>query len=159
MLSQVFFIIFAVIVLTYVLYRFAMAVIIPVLDPVGQVVQTSSACINNYCFDVEIAKTPAQREKGLMNRTELARDKGMLFVFDREGMYPFWMKNTLIPLDIIWINQNNKIVFISKNTQPCESFICPSVAPTGKAKYVLEVNAGVSEESGFKEGDTAQIKF
>jgi len=111
------------------------------------------------CFSVEIAKTETQREKGLMDRKELDKDKGMLFIFEKEGIYPFWMKNTLIPLDIIWINSNNKVVFFSQNVQPCKSLICPSVVPSTKAKYVLEVNAGISEKIGLKIGDESNINY
>ena len=92
-----------------------------------------------------------------MYRKELDKNKGMLFIFDKEGIYPFWMKNTLIPLDIIWIDSNDKVVFISQNVQPCKNLICPSIFPTVKAKYVLEVNAGVCQEIGLKVGDELTI--
>ena len=114
-------------------------------------------CYKEHCFSVELVKTESQREKGLMYRTELDKDRGMLFIFDEVGIYPFWMKNTLIPLDIIWISSDNKVVFINQNTQPCKSLICPSVLPTAKAKYVLEINAGVSQEIGLKVGDQLKI--
>ena len=107
---------------------------------------------------MELAKTEAEREKGLMNRTSLDSNKGMLFIFDKEDIYSFWMKNTLIPLDMIWINQNNKVVFISKNAQPCKTLICPVITPTVNAKYVLETNAGLSGKFGFKPGDAVDIK-
>lgn len=118
---------------------------------------TGFVCIRDNCFEVEVAKTEAQRDRGLMNREELGRDKGMFFVFDKEGIYPFWMKNTLIPLDIIWADSNGKIVFISQNVQPCKSLICSSVYPNVKAKYVLEVNAGICESLDIKVGD--QVNF
>jgi uncharacterized membrane protein (UPF0127 family) len=115
-------------------------------------------CFGDHCFFVELAKTEAERERGLMNREELGKDKGMFFLFDKEGIYPFWMKNTLIPLDIIWIGSENKIVFIGHNVQPCKSLICPTTNPQIKAKYVLEINGGLSAEMGIKLGDTADIK-
>jgi len=118
---------------------------------------SGSVCFGNNCFQVEIAKTEAQREKGLMNVNVLDKNKGMLFVFDREGIYPFWMKNTLIPLDIIWIDSRGKIVFIGQNVQPCKSLICPSIVPSAMAKYALEINAGITNDLGIKTGETASI--
>jgi len=113
---------------------------------------------DNY-FQVILAKTEPQREKGLMGVKELDKDKGMLFIFDKEGIYPFWMKNTLIPLDMIWIDSNYKIVFISQNVQPCRSLICPSIIPNAKANYVLEINAGILQNLGIKIGDMAEFKI
>jgi uncharacterized membrane protein (UPF0127 family) len=106
-------------------------------------------CFNSRCILVEIVRKSAELEKGLMFRSYLGRNKGMLFVFEKEGIYPFWMKNTFIFLDIIWIDKNNKIVFIKKNAQPClpaqigEDIVCPLVDPRVDAKYVLEINTGV----------------
>ena len=88
-----------------------------------------------------------------MFRENLEQDKGMLFIFQEEGEYSFWMKNTLIPLDIIWINQNKEVVFIKKNFEPCTQEVCPSVKPDKKAKYVLELNVGTVEQIGLKIGD------
>ena len=97
-----------------------------------------------------------------MGRENMDSGKGMLFVFDKEGIYPFWMKNTLIPLDMIWIKEgpsagSGQVVFIAQNVQPCKSLICPSVFPQGKAKYVLEVNEGISQKIGLKIGDILEI--
>ena len=116
-------------------------------------------CIKGNCFQVQLAETELQREKGLMHVKELDKDKGMLFIFDKEGIYPFWMKNTLIPLDMIWIDSNYKIVFISQNVQPCRSLICPSIIPNAKANYVLEINAGILQNLGIKIGDMAEFKI
>lgn len=112
-----------------------------------------SVCFNSSCFKVQIAKTSAERERGLMYVKELDKNKGMLFIFDKEGIYPFWMKNTLIPLDIIWADSNNKVIFISQNVQPCKTLICPTINPSVKAKHVLEVNAGIVSQKGLKIGD------
>ena len=84
----------------------------------------------------------------------VAFNEAMLFVFPEEGEYPFWMKNTLIPLDIIWINQEKEVVFIGENLQPCkEEYFCPLVRPDKNAKYVLEVNKGIVEKIGLEVGD------
>lgn len=114
-------------------------------------------CFGDKCFMVEVADTPEGRAEGLMFRESLEPDKGMLFVFDQESEYGFWMKNTIIPLDIIWINSDGEVVFISKETQPCDES-CPSIRPDRRAKYVLELNAGVSDEIGLGIGDEIKIK-
>lgn len=116
-------------------------------------------CFRNNCFEVELAITREEKMLGLMFRKSLGLNKGMLFVFDEEGFASFWMKNTLIPLDIIWINENKEVVFISENTQPCEGSSCPSINPDQKAKYVLEINAGVSKEIDLKVGDKLEINY
>src|SRR4030042_2848822 len=66
----------------------------------------NQVCFKKHCFSVELAVTPEEREEGLMFRKNLDSDKGMLFIFEKEGKYGFWMKKTLIPLDIIWIDDN-----------------------------------------------------
>ena len=88
-----------------------------------------------------------------MFRESLEQDRGMLFVFEKENIYPFYMKNTLVPLDIIWINADKRIIHISKNTPPCITKECPNIEPDGKARFVLEVNAGVSDKIGIAVGD------
>jgi uncharacterized membrane protein (UPF0127 family) len=115
-------------------------------------------CYGGNCFLVEVAKTAKEQEKGLMNRTNLDQDKGMLFVFDKDGRYSFWMKNTLIPLDIIWIDSNNKIVFVSENAKPCRNIFCFGISPDLSARYVLEINAGISKKIGLKVGDKISIE-
>lgn len=126
---------------------------IPQVSPKGNV------CFRNNCFSVEVAHTQQELEKGLMFRQSLDKDKGMLFVFPGEGIYPFWMKNTLIPLDIIWIDSNNKVVFIAQDVKPCKSLICPSVVPTVKANRVLEINAGICKEVGLAVGNELKINI
>jgi len=113
----------------------------------------STVWFEKHCFYVELARTPEERARGLMFREHLDPDKGMLFIFDWEAVHPFWMKNTLIPLDIIWINRNGEVVFISKDTQPCEQEPCPTINPYRKAKYVLEVCGGTADNIGLAVGD------
>lgn len=117
----------------------------------------NQVCFSTNCFSVELAKTNAEREKGLMNRKELDKNKGMLFIFGNEGVYPFWMENTLIPLDMIWIGQNQEVVFAAQNVQPCKTFICPITNPGVKAKYVLEINAGLVQKLNIKIGELVQV--
>ena len=115
-------------------------------------------CIKNDCFLVEIADTYQKREIGLMNKKNMPNDGGMLFMFEKEGVYDFWMKKTLIPLDIIWIDKNYKIIHIQKNAQPCIIKQCETFGPSQKAKYVLEINGGLSKEMGFEAGNKIILK-
>ncbi|OGM90161.1 hypothetical protein A3J77_00705 [Candidatus Wolfebacteria bacterium RBG_13_41_7] len=115
-------------------------------------------CFNDDCFSAEIASSSALM-KGLMFRKNLDENGGMLFIFSNEGKHAFWMKNTLIPLDIIWINTSKEIVHIAENVQPCEAFYCPSVSPEKSAKYVLEINGGKAKKAGLKIGDKAEFEL
>lgn len=94
----------------------------------------------------EIADTMYKQAIGLMNRQNLSEDKGMLFIFSDEKPREFWMKNTLIPLDMIFLDKDFKIVKIIENAQPCKTMNCityPSIFP---AKYIIEVNGGFSSK-------------
>lgn len=120
----------------------------------------NQVCFKSHCFDVEVARTAEEQSRGLMFREKLEQDRGMLFIFNKEAEYPFWMKNTLIPLDIIWINENKEVVFIGENVQPCKNdSFCPSISPGKNAKYVLEINAGVSKEIGLKTDDKLNFEI
>jgi uncharacterized membrane protein (UPF0127 family) len=121
--------------------------------------EVGKVCIKNICFLVEIPETRAQMEYGLMNREHLDSDKGMLFIFEKDGEYPFCMKNTLLPLDIIWINSNQSIVYIKKNAQPCTQDYCPSIYPRENARYVLEINGGLCDKYGINVGDKVNISY
>ncbi|MBU1102602.1 DUF192 domain-containing protein [Patescibacteria group bacterium] len=119
----------------------------------------NQVCFKNNCFSVELAKTQAQRAKGLMFQTSLPPEQGMLFVFETEGEYPFWMKNTQIALDIIWLDRDRRVVFISAITLPCKEDPCPVIKPDKLSSYVLEINAGIAEETGLKIGDQMVFKL
>lgn len=113
--------------------------------------------VGSSVLDVEIASTEKEREMGLMYRNSLPQGHGVLFVFDSPGFYPFWMKNTSIPLDIMWMNTKGRIIDIRKNVMPCVEFDitqknCPYYTPIEKAKYVLEVNSGWIEKNGVSLG-------
>jgi uncharacterized membrane protein (UPF0127 family) len=101
----------------------------------------------------EIADEAAEQQRGLMERTELAEDAGMLFVFPGERPLSFWMKNTLIPLSIAYIDGDGGIVDI-QDMQPLDETSHPSAAP---AQYALEVNQGFFEERGVQVGDEADL--
>lgn len=105
-------------------------------------------------IDVEIADNHDEIMQGLMYRKSMDDNKGMLFIFEEEEPQSFWMKNTIMPLDIIYVNSKKEIVKIFKNTIPFSESSLPSVKPT---LYVVEVAAGYTERYGVKEGDL--IKF
>ena len=105
-------------------------------------------------FQVEIAATPEKRERGLMYRRELPPDHGMLFIFPAEKVNSFWMKNTPIPLDMIFISRERKIVGIVHETLP---FSLDGRSVTGPSQYVLEINGGLSRRYGFKSGDPVRF--
>lgn len=101
-------------------------------------------------FKVELALTPAQRATGLMDRTSMALDHGMLFVFEETRTVSMWMKNTVLALDMVFIDATGKVAGIAANTKPFSESIIISPGPV---KYVLELNAGVAAEKGIAAGD------
>lgn len=102
-------------------------------------------------LDIEIADTEYDTQTGLMYRNSMTNNQAMLFVFENEQPRSFYMKNTRIPLDIIFIGENKKIVSFQKNAQPFNETSLPSNAP---AKYVLEVNAGLADTWHLEVGNT-----
>ena len=116
----------------------------------------TKVCVKDACVQAEIADTLTQRDEGLMYRTELAEGRGMLFIFEIEDIYSFWMKNMQIPLDMIWINGDNVIVDIKAKVPPCTD-ACDSLTPANKAKYVLEVSSGFCERHSIVIGDRVDL--
>jgi len=119
--------------------------------------KTTTIHLGDSAFFVEVAATSQQHSRGLMYRTELEPNEGMLFQFSREGFYSFWMKNMRIPIDIIWINKSKRIVFIKENVKPCVQNSCPRIMPQEKAFYVLEVQAGTVKRTGLTIGDSVRF--
>ena len=103
-----------------------------------------------HVFAVEMAVTPEEQAKGLMFRKQLPEGQGMLFDFHREQPTSFWMKNTYVPLDMIFIRADGRILRIAENTEPMSTRIIPS---RGLAKGVLEVIAGTAQKYGIQPGD------
>jgi uncharacterized membrane protein (UPF0127 family) len=119
----------------------------------------NTVCFEGSCIDVELATTLKEMTIGLMNRTSLPENMGMLFIFDEESIYKLWMKNTFIPLDMIWLDENGKIIYIERNAQPCYLSTCPTFGPESRSKYALEVNGGYTERHKIKLGDKAKINI
>jgi hypothetical protein len=109
-----------------------------------------------HTFQVEIAADEATREKGLMNRRYMPADRGMLFEFERSGPVAFWMKNTYIPLDMIFIARDGVVTKIAANTEPFSETPIPSGGP---CVAVLELNGGVAAQIGLKVGDKVRHPF
>ena len=107
---------------------------------------------------VEVASDDETRSQGLMYRDHLADDRGMIFLFPQAGEYPFWMKNTLIPLDMIWIDSQHRIVHISHDVQPCKADPCPNYPPHAQASFVLELAAGVAAKHHLADGDVLRFE-
>jgi len=113
----------------------------------------------NIKIEAQLAQTVLQQTKGLMNVKNLPENQGMLFVFLDESKKSFWMKNTYIPLDLIFISRDKKIVEIKENFEPCQQKNCPSYTSQKKAKYVLEVNGGFCQKHQIKEGDEVRFEI
>ena len=111
----------------------------------------NTVCFTNNCYKVELANTPQERSQGLMFRESL--EGGMLFIYQEPGMHNFWMKNTLIPLDIIWLNKDLEVIYI-ESAQPCKTESCHSYGPKEDSMYILELNIN----SGVEVGDVMKIK-
>lgn len=116
-------------------------------------VERKNVFLNNHSYNVVLAKTVKAHIQGLMFKKELPENDGMLFFFPISAKYSFWMKNTYIPLDIIWFNAQKEVVYITKNCQPCQKLICESYTPQMLTKYVLELNAGIADKINLKIGD------
>src|SRR5262249_8282176 len=107
-------------------------------------------------FQVEIADTDAEREHGLMFRQQMAADQGMLFEFPGAGERSFWMKTTYLPLDIIYIGADGRIVSIARRATPFSEVPIPSYGP---ASGVLEINGGLADQLGIQPGDLVRHPF
>ena len=110
--------------------------------------------LETISLDIEVAADEYERQTGLMHRASLEENQGMLFIFEEESPRSFYMKNTYISLDILFINAENKIVSFKENAEPTDETSLPSNAP---AKYVLEINGGLIERWGLEIGD--EISF
>lgn len=99
-------------------------------------------------FKVELAMTNEERSRGLMYRKSMSEDSGMLFIFKDNGDHTFWMKNTYIPLDMIFINSDLEVVGVYKNAVPLSE---ESISVKKASRYVLEINAGLSDKYGIDE--------
>jgi len=115
-----------------------------------------SVVLGGKQFVVEVADSPRERAKGLMFRQSMPADHGMLFTFLAPGMRVFWMKNTLIPLDILFFDDDARLVNW-RTAEPCRSDPCSTYASAAPARYILELNAGTAKELGVERGDRLEM--
>lgn len=106
-----------------------------------------------HLFTAELATTPEQHARGLMYRQAMADNYAMLFIFPDDDYRAFWMKNTLIALDIIYIDSSRHVVSIAANVPPCKSDPCPSYESEAPARFVLEIRGGLARELNLQPGD------
>jgi hypothetical protein len=110
-------------------------------------------------FNVEIAEDLEKQALGLMFRRHMPENHGMLFIFPNEAPRGFWMKNTRIPLDIMYFSSELRLVSMAENAQPCRVEQCPGYPSAGPAQYVLELNAGKASELGVEAGDLLVLRL
>ena len=109
-------------------------------------------------YRLELALTPEEQEQGLMYRESLPPNAGMLFVFDQPAPHHFWMKNTMIPLDMIWMDESGRVLYVSADTPPCKADPCATYGPDSAAKQVLEIAGGKAKDEKVTVGSTLKIE-
>jgi hypothetical protein len=118
--------------------------------------RTTNVTINDIKLTVWIADTQKARETGLMGVQRINENEGMLFVYEKPGEYAFWMKNTLMPLDLIFVSNDTKIISI-QHMEPCATEPCKIYAPSAEILYAIEVNGGFAQRNNMTVGQTVRI--
>lgn len=118
------------------------AAVIPLTLPSGRV------------FQAELMASDADRAKGLMFRPSLPRGRALLFVFDALDFHAIWMKNCRFPIDIVWLDEERKVVHVAPRVPPCRADPCPSYQPMRRSSYVIEMNAGDAKREKLAIGTT-----
>ncbi|MDV0437857.1 DUF192 domain-containing protein [Xanthomonas sacchari] len=114
--------------------------------------------LGGHRYEVELAQNDATRARGLMFRDQMETDHGMLFIHDREEPQAYWMKNTKIPLDILYFDNQRKLVAQQRDVPPCSAGdACPPYPSNAPARYVLELNAGQAEQLKLQDG--TELRF
>jgi uncharacterized membrane protein (UPF0127 family) len=116
--------------------------VIPLTLPSGTVLQ------------VEVMVKDEDRAMGLMFRPSLPKDRGMLFIFERSDFHGIWMKNCKFPIDIVWLDEERKVVHLAESVPPCKAEPCPVYSPLRRAAYVVELNAGQAKREKAVLGST-----
>ena len=117
--------------------------------------------VDDVPLSVQIADDEPRRVRGLMFQEQLPMDQGMIFVFDEPGLYSLWMLNMQFSLDMMWFDENGKIIHIEENVPPCQTPLeittCQSVVPQGDAVYVLEVTSGFVKQNNITKDSVLNI--
>ncbi len=117
--------------------------------------------VDDIPLEVQIADTDPRRIRGLMFQDQLPYDQGMIFVFNEPGLYSLWMLNMQFSLDMIWFDQDGKVVHIEKDIPPCKTVVeisaCQSIIPSDEAVYVLEVTSGFIDQNNITEDSILKI--
>jgi hypothetical protein len=121
-------------------------------QPVGQVTFPSGRV-----FFVDLALTPEQQARGYMGRKVIAPEEGLLFLYMQPGIRTFWMKNCLTTVDMIWLDSEERVVYIEHSAPPCRMDPCPSYGPGQPTLNVLEIAGGTAAQEGLQAGDRLQI--
>ena len=109
-------------------------------------------------YSLEVVRTPEEQAQGLMFRESLPEKAGMLFPFSDKNVHRFWMKNTMIPLDMVWMDADGKVIFVSADTPPCKGDPCPSYGPDVPAASVLEIAGGKAAKEKIGVGSVLQFQ-
>jgi len=114
---------------------------------------------NGQQIRAEAEIDPTDMQKGMMFRDSLPRGRGMLFIHDKPGLYPYWMYQVRIPLDMLWMDANHRIVEVSADTPPCKTKAseCANYGGHQQAQFVLELGGGEAKRLGLREGDTLEF--
>ncbi len=123
----------------------------PTLEPPAAILPDGSRVV------LELAVTPEERGRGLMFRTSLPPDHGMLFLFENPARWSFWMKDTWIPLDLVFLDGGGTVVDVVADAPPCRAEPCPQYVPSADASAVLEIAAGTAARHGVERG--ARLRF
>ena len=110
-------------------------------------------------LEVEVMVKDQDRAVGLMFRPSLPLDRGMLFVFRSSGFHGIWMKNCRFPIDILWLDEDRRIVHVAEAVPPCKADPCPSYEPLRRANYVVELNAGQARREDAVVGKTVSFEL
>ena len=117
--------------------------------------------VDDIPLEVQIADTDPRRIRGLMFQDQLPYDQGMIFVFNEPGLYSLWMLNMQFSLDMVWFDQNGKVVHIEKDISPCKTVVeisaCQSIVPSDDAVYVLEVTSGFVDQNNITKDSVLRI--
>lgn len=126
----------------------------PATEPAGPRAVMPSGAV----YRLELALIPEDQAQGLMYRENLPEKTGMLFVFTEAGPHHFWMKNTMIPLDLIWLDEAGRVLFISANTPPCKADPCPTYGSDVPVRLVLEIEGGMAAKEKVAVGAVLELK-